>query len=126
MESLPNSLLTEINAVSRMDSQALRARYGHFFGENSTRSTASLRSEIIYKLKERHYRKSVGTETMYRYRAANAVQGGGKRHEAREPTARGRGSHVLWFCNAAHRLLFWCAPFVALLRTICCFGAGLK
>ena len=47
MESLPNSLLTEINAVSRMDALTLRARYGHFFGENSTRSTASLRSEII-------------------------------------------------------------------------------
>ena len=66
MESLPNSLLTEISAVSRMDSQALRARYGHFFGENSTRSTASLRSEIIYKLQERHYRKTVGTETFAR------------------------------------------------------------
>ena len=55
MESLPNSLLTEINAVSRMDALTLRARYGHFFGENSTRSTASLRSEIIYKIQERHY-----------------------------------------------------------------------
>ena len=66
MENLSNSLLTEINAVSRMDSQALRARYGHFFGENSTRSTASLRSEIIYKLQERHDRKTVGTETFAR------------------------------------------------------------
>lgn len=56
MESLPNSLLTEINAVSRMDAPTLRARYGHFFGENSARSTASLRSEVIYKLQERHYR----------------------------------------------------------------------
>ena len=63
MERLPNSLLTEINAVSRMDSQVLRARYGHFFGESSTRSTSSLRSEVIYKLQERHYRKSLGTET---------------------------------------------------------------
>ena len=30
MESLPNSLLTEINAVSRMDAPTLRARDGHF------------------------------------------------------------------------------------------------
>ena len=63
MESLPNSLLVEISTVSRMDAPALRARYGHFFGENTTRSTSSLRSEVIYKLQERHYRKSVGTET---------------------------------------------------------------
>ena len=49
-----------------MDAPTLRARYGHFFGENSTRSTASLRSEVIYKLQERHYRKSVGTETFAR------------------------------------------------------------
>lgn len=94
MESLPNSLLTEINAVSRMDALTLRARYGHFFGENSTRSTASLRSEIIYKLQERHYRKSVGTETAEILNDALEKREGIKKE--REPHAAGAQYVRIW------------------------------
>ena len=94
MERLPNSLLTEINAVSRMDSQVLRARYGHFFGENTTRSTASLRSEIIYKLQERHYRKSLGTETAEILNDALEMREGRKKE--REPHAAGAQYVRMW------------------------------
>ena len=45
-----------------MNALPFRTRYEYFFDENPLRSTASLRSEIIYKLQEEHYRNSGETE----------------------------------------------------------------
>ena len=63
MEDLPASILAEIAAVMRMDLKSLLSRYGHLLPENTSRTAANLRAEIIYKLQENHYRLSLPAET---------------------------------------------------------------
>jgi hypothetical protein len=58
------------------------------------RSTASLRSEIIYKLQERHYRKTVGTETAEILNDALEKREGRKKE--REPHAAGAQYVRIW------------------------------
>jgi hypothetical protein len=94
MEQPPYSLLAEIAAVMKMDGNALRARYGAILPSNATRCTTSLRSEIIYLLQERHYKKSLGEKTVDALNCALALRR--ERSNEREVHAPGTQYVRIW------------------------------
>jgi len=63
MTNPTSSLLAEINLVQRLDLNQLMNRYGRFFSGGTTRCTATLRQEIIYRLQEEHYDRRIGEST---------------------------------------------------------------
>ena len=94
MEDLLASILAEVTAIMRMDSKSRLSRYGHLLPENTSRTAANLRSEIIYKLQENHYRLSLPAVTT---EALNAALD--KRRErkcAREPHSPGSQYVRIW------------------------------
>lgn len=58
------SLLAEIARVQRMDANEILIKYGRFFDSRSTRNVQSLRSEVIYKLQEEFYGRTISDQTV--------------------------------------------------------------
>jgi len=57
------SLLAEINEVQHLVADQLLRKYARFFSGRTTRCTATLRQEIIYRLQEEHYDRRIGEAT---------------------------------------------------------------
>lgn len=62
MESPSKTLLAEINEVQHLELKQLRKRYARFFDSRTTRCTATLRQEVIYRLQEEFYNRRISDE----------------------------------------------------------------
>ena len=63
MTQPPHTMLAEINAIQSMNVNQLLCKYARFFAGNTTRCTATLRQEAIYRLQEEHYNLRISEGT---------------------------------------------------------------
>lgn len=97
------SLLAEIARVQRMEPDAILREYARFFNAHSTRNVQSLRSEVIYKLQEEHYRKTISPETATILNESLTRRG--ERRASREPHTPGTQYTRVWK-GATHILIY--------------------
>ena len=97
------SLLAEIARVQKMEPDAILRDYARFFNAHSTRNVHSLRSEVIYRLQEEHYRVSIQPETSLILNESLTRRG--ERAERRETHTPGTQYTRVWK-GATHVLVF--------------------
>ena len=88
------SLLAEIARVQTMDANAILLKYARFFDSRSTHNVQSLRSEVIYKLQEEFYGKTISPEATEILNASLAKRS--EKKSTREPHTPGTQYTRIW------------------------------